>query len=107
MVERIFTMEIKETLNKPYTEQERIQFIIRNNHRLGYEIKETVSSLEAWGYTAEEIAEQEKQAKITEINAKIKELESESVYDVLNGNLENVQVYKDVIKGLEETRDNL
>lgn len=100
-------MEIKATLNKPYTEQERINFIVVNNHNLGYEIRETSSALEAWGYTEEEIEEQQKQSKITEINAKIKELESESVYDVLNGNLENVQVYQDVINGLVETRESL
>ena len=100
-------MEIKNKLDKPFSEKQRMDFIVTNNHQQGYEIRKTELALEAWGYTAEEIAEQEKQAKITEINAKIKELESESVYYVLNGNLENVQVYKDVIKGLEETRDNL
>lgn len=100
-------MEIKATLDKPYTEEERINFIVEQNHQQGYEIRETETALEACGYTTEEIAEQEKQAKIDEINSKIKELESESVYDILNGNLENVQIYKDVIKGLEETIDSL
>ena len=50
-------MEIKATLQKPYTEDERIEFIINQNHRQGYEIKETEIALEAWGYTQEEIAE--------------------------------------------------
>ena len=100
-------MEIKAVLYKPYEERDKMNFIILNNYNLGYEIRETQTALEAWGYTEEELAELERQSKITEINAKIKELESESVYDVLNGNLENVQVYKNVIKGLEETRDSL
>ena len=52
-------MEIKATLNKPYTEDERINFIIEQNHQLGYEIKETETALEAWGYTEAEIAQQE------------------------------------------------
>ena len=100
-------MEIKATLEKPYTEQERIHFIVVNNHQNGYEIRKTEFALEAWGYTAEEIAEQNKQNKITEINGKIKELETESVHDVLYNNSDNIQVYKDIIKGLEDTRDSL
>lgn len=55
-------MEIKATLNKPYNDSERIDFIIEQNRHNGYEIKETEQALEAWGFTAEEIAEQEKQA---------------------------------------------
>ena len=42
-------MEIKSTLQKPYTDIERIDFIVVNNHRLGYEIKETETELQAWG----------------------------------------------------------
>lgn len=42
-------MEIKEILKKPYTEQERIEFIVDNNHNLGYEIRETETELQAWG----------------------------------------------------------
>ena len=54
-------MEIKAILNKPYTEEERIDFIVEQNHRLGYEIRETEQASEAWGYTQEEIAEQQKE----------------------------------------------
>ena len=53
-------MEIKSILNKPYTENQRMDFIVTQNHKLGYEIKETDSALEAWGYTEEEIQEQER-----------------------------------------------
>ena len=56
-------MEIKETLNKPYTETQRVGFIISQNHQLGYEIRETETALEARGYTQEEIEEQERQRK--------------------------------------------
>ncbi|MBO7696264.1 MAG: hypothetical protein J6T10_26810 [Methanobrevibacter sp.] len=52
-------MEIKAELIKPYTEDERINFIVEQNHQNGYEIKETETALEAWGYTAEEKAQQE------------------------------------------------
>lgn len=54
-------MEIKATLNKPYTEDQRIDFIVEQNHKNGYEIKETEFALEAWGYTEEEKQEQERQ----------------------------------------------
>lgn len=56
-------MEIKTQLNKPYTDEARIDFIIEQNHNLGYELRETETALEAWGYTAEEIAEQEQERK--------------------------------------------
>lgn len=50
-------MEIKATLNKPYTEEQRMNFIVQQNHRNGYEIKETKKALEAWGYTEQEQAD--------------------------------------------------
>ena len=42
-------MEIKETLQKPYTNEQRLDFIVENNHRKGYEIRETETELQAWG----------------------------------------------------------
>lgn len=53
-------MEIKATLLKPYTQDDRFNFIA-NNTKLGYEFKETDFALEAWGYTEAEKAEQEAQ----------------------------------------------
>lgn len=52
-------MEIKAILNKPYTEEQRINFIVEQNHQQGYEIRETETALEAWGYTEEEKQQQE------------------------------------------------
>ncbi len=52
-------MEIKAQLNKPYTEEQKFDFIVQNNHNQGFDIKETENTLEAWGYTAEELAEQQ------------------------------------------------
>lgn len=51
-------MEVKAELLKPYTETEKIDFIVQYNHRLGYEIQETETALEALGYTEEEIIAQ-------------------------------------------------
>jgi len=54
-------MEIKAELLKPYTDNQRVDFIIEQNHNLGYDIKETDTALEAWGYTNEEEEEIEKE----------------------------------------------
>ena len=48
-------MEIKAILNKPCEEKERIDFIVKQNHELGYTIKETECAFEAWGFTEEEL----------------------------------------------------
>lgn len=71
-------MEIKATLNKPFAEQERMDFIVENNHRQGYEIKETETALEAWGLTEEEQAERTKQQKIDEYKRRLKEIDERS-----------------------------
>lgn len=54
-------MEIKATLKKPYNEEQRISFIVEQNHQNGYEIKETEKALEAWGLTEEEIEQKAKE----------------------------------------------
>lgn len=54
-------MEIKAELKKPYSEKEKINFIVENNHKQGYLIEETQTSLQAKGYTKEELAEKEQE----------------------------------------------
>ena len=54
-------MEIKAILEKQYTEKDKIDFIVEYNHNQGYEIRETETELQAWGYTEEELALQEKE----------------------------------------------
>jgi DNA-binding transcriptional MerR regulator len=97
-------MEIKSTLNKPYTEEQRLNFIVSQNHQLGYEIRETEVALEAWGYTQEEIEEQQKIQRNSEIDSKISELQQMALPELLNGNKSNVDLYLDVINGLEQAR---
>lgn len=75
-------MEIKATLNKPYTKIQRLDFIVEQNHQKGYEIKETEQALEAWGYTDEEMAEQEKAKKIAEYKQELKELDEKSTRSI-------------------------
>ena len=54
-------MEIKAELLKPYTEEQRMEFIVEQNLNNGYEIRETEFALEAWGYTEEEEEEEEEE----------------------------------------------
>ena len=44
-------MELKAVLKNPYTEEQKIDFIIKQNHIIGYELKETEIELQALGYT--------------------------------------------------------
>jgi len=55
-------MEIKNSLRKPYSENQRLDFIVENNHRQGFEIKETDEALEAWGFSDDEKESQAKKA---------------------------------------------
>lgn len=64
-------MELKSKLNKPYSKAQRLDFIVEQNHNRGYAIKETETTLEAWGYTAEEIAEQEEVRRRSDIMAQL------------------------------------
>lgn len=62
-------MEIKAILNKPYSDKQRADFIVENNHNKGYDIKETETALEAWGLTAEEQAQKELDDKKASVRA--------------------------------------
>ena len=72
-------MELKDTLPKPYTNRQRVDFIVMNNHDCGYEIRETELALEAWGYTEEEIAEQQKQAQIAHLKSLLSQLDLQAI----------------------------
>lgn len=53
-------MEIKETLNKPFSKEQKFDFVCEAN-ACNYKVEETETQLEAWGYTAEEEAEMERE----------------------------------------------
>lgn len=72
-------MEIKATLNKPFAEQERMDFIVENNHRQGYEIKETETALEAWGLTEEEQAAEAKNIRRAELISQLDEIDLKTI----------------------------
>lgn len=54
-------MEIKAELKKPYTEKQKIKFIVEYNYKRGYSLELTETSLIAWDYTEEEKQAQEQQ----------------------------------------------
>ena len=54
-------MEVKYRLLKPYSEDDRENFIVKYNHNQGYIINETETELQALGYTEEEMKEKEKE----------------------------------------------
>lgn len=60
-------MNIKATLLKPYDVATKNDFIIKQNRQNGYEIRETETALEAWGYTEEE-KEQQKRERLNQLN---------------------------------------
>lgn len=73
-------MEIKAELIQPYTEEEKTDFIINQNHNLGYEIRYVITSsenkngqydLQAWGQDEQEIFEELKQEKYDENQKKL------------------------------------
>lgn len=63
-------MELKATLAKPFKEDEKIDFIVEQNHNNGYEIRETETALEAWGNDDAELLELIKRQKISENDKK-------------------------------------
>lgn len=63
-------MELKDTLQKPYTDIERADFIVENNHQKGYEIRETETELQAWGADDNDLLMQAKEQKIAENDKK-------------------------------------
>lgn len=94
-------MELKLTLNKPYTENEKINFIAENNHKLGYEIREAETSLEAWGYTEEEIAQKERE-RIDMLSLTAADVER-AIYKDKGMDFEDLI---EMVRGLEEQKNS-
>lgn len=63
-------MEIKAELKKPYTNKERMDFIVKQNHKNSYTIEETNNALLAWGNTDEEQLKQAQATKLQEASDK-------------------------------------
>ena len=96
-------MEIKAEL-KSYTEKQKIDFIVEYNHQKGYEIRETETSLEAWGKTEDEILQEKKAQRNQEILSKVKEIELMALSDLIKGN--TIKDYKQVAESLLECMES-
>ena len=105
-------MEIKAQLNKPYSDKQRADFIVENNHNKGYDIKETETALEAWGLTAEEQEQAEeksvKEARITELKQYLADTDyiaNKLIEAVDDAELQDLkEKYADVIKARRDAR---
>lgn len=100
-------MEIKTSLNKPFTEKEKIDFIVQQNHNLGYNIVETDTALEAWGKTEEEIQAEENENKKLEIQKQLDELDKKRIRAVCEPSMKTetqswLDYYNEEIKKLRE-----
>ena len=47
-------MKIIAEVKQPYSSNQRMNFIVKYNHQLGYEIRETDDAIQAWGLTEED-----------------------------------------------------
>lgn len=86
-------MEIKEVLNIPYTADQKFKFIATCND-LGYLVQYTRIRLEAWGPTAEEIVEAEKEAKKQEILKQLDSLDLKSIRAIRANDVEYIAQYE-------------
>ena len=67
-------MEIKARLKKPFSDDERLSFIVENNHANGWQIKETETEIQALGYSDLEIERAKKSQELQTLkNAKLSE----------------------------------
>lgn len=66
-------MILIDVLKKPYTDEEKKQFIVKNNHCLGFRILETDEELQAFDYSEEEKKEQNKEFEIQDLKKQLDE----------------------------------
>lgn len=100
-------MEIKTSLNKPYTQKEKMDFIVQQNHNLGYNIVETDTALEAWGKTEEEIQTEENENKKLEIQKQLDDIDKKRIRAVCEPSMKTetqswLDYYNEEIKKLRE-----
>lgn len=100
-------MELKSKLKKPYTSIQRADFIIEQNRRNGYEIRETSKELQAWGRTAEEQAEYEEEIvktnRINELEAYLSQTDWYAIRKADNGE----EIPEEIQTARQEARDEI
>lgn len=105
-------MEIKAKLVKPYTEIERENFIVEQNHNHGYEIIETETALEALGKTEEELQEIKKENTKFQIEKQLEELDKKRIRAVCEPSMKTetqswLDFYNEEIKQLRKSLANI
>ena len=105
-------MEIKAKLVKPYTEIERENFIVEQNHNLGYEIIETKTALEPLGKTAAELQEIKQENTKFQIEKQLEELDKKRIRAVCEPSMKTetqswLDFYNEEIKQLRKSLANI
>lgn len=93
-------MEIKAELLKPYSNEQRIKFIVENNHKKGYVIEESATSLVALGMTEDEKT-QEEQQRIAMLSLTAADVER-AIYKATGKDFDDVVA---LVVGLQEAQD--
>lgn len=70
-------------LKKPYSDKERADFIVKNNHQKGFVIKYEGNSIQAWGFTEEELEEQKRQQEKQQVQAEYEQSRLPNVEETL------------------------
>lgn len=106
-------------LEKPYTEKQKLDFVVEYNHNKGLEIEETskaLYALEDWELLQgdevidnteeyeQEQAKKERERRNQEIDNKIKELYNMATVEMIKNNKENVDTYCSIINSLIECK---
>lgn len=94
-------MEIKAELKKPYTDKERMNFIVEQNHKNGYTIEETDNALLAWGLSDEEKETQEKE-RILMLSLTAADVER-GIYKAIGKDFDDVLAYVEAQPVSEDT----
>lgn len=81
-------MEIKSILIKPYTTEQKIKFIVENNHKKGLKILETETELQALEKSEEEVIK-EKQKRIQSLSLTAADVER-GIYKAIGKDFDDV-----------------
>ncbi|MBR1620196.1 hypothetical protein IJ674_09930 [bacterium] len=81
-------------LEKPFTDAQRCNFIVEENHNKGYEIKETDNAIESWGMDEDEIANLQKNNCIEDILKELNDLDLKSIRAIRSNDEEYIEKYE-------------
>lgn len=105
-------MDIKAQLNKPFTEDQKMDFIVQYNHNLGYKIEETSSAILAFGNTREETEIFEKNQQKQNLLNQIEEIDKKRIRAVCEPSMKTesqswLEYYNEQIANLRQVMAEL